>query len=196
MPAQPPPEDIATLIDRIEERTSGRTVTVGDLVAALGRRAFGPILIVASLIALLPTGIIPGMSFVTGAIMLLVCVQLLVGVSRIRIPGVLSRRGVERRQLLKSLRRLQHQRRILRRIVRPRWEIMFRPPFVNVVAAAGIVLSLSNFVLGPLPFGSFPAGIAFIIIGMGFTARDGVLMAVGIGLGMGGVALGWWFWPW
>jgi hypothetical protein len=196
MRAQPKPEDIARLIDRIEARTSGDTVTIGDVIAALGRRAFGPILVLASLIALLPTGAIPGMSFVTGAIMLLVCVQLLVGADRIWIPGVLARRGVDRRQLLSGLERLRHERKTLRRICRPRWEIMLRPPFVNLVAAAGIVLSLSNFLLGPLPFGSFPAGIAFIVIGLALTVRDGLLIAVGIALGVGSLALAWLFWPW
>jgi hypothetical protein len=195
MKAQPSSSDPMELFDRLEEVSTGETVTIGELVRAAGKQAFGSVLILASLIALLPTGAIPGMSFVTGAIMLLVSVQLLLGADRVWLPKALARREVSRESLLSGLGRIRRWKRFLRATVRKRFEILLRPPFVNLVALAGVVLSLSNFVLGPLPFGSFPAGIAFIVIGIGLTARDGVWVAAGIALGLVGLVAVWLVWP-
>jgi len=189
------PQDVTELADRVEERTEGETVTVGELVGAIGRRAFGPLLILASLIALLPTGAIPGMSFVTGAIMLLVSVQLLFGADRVWIPRTMARWEMRRERLVGSLDSVRKWDKRLRFLVERRFEVLLRPPFVNLVALAGVILSLSNFLLGPLPFGSFPAGVAFIVIGTGLTAKDGLLVAVGIVIGAAGLVGALAIWP-
>lgn len=189
------PKDATEMADRIEDRTSGESVTVGELVRSVGRRAFGPLLILASLIALLPTGAIPGMSFVTGAIMLTVSAQLLFGAERVWLPRTIARWRMDRDRLVANLDRVRKWDERLRFLVKERLTILLRPPFLNLVALAGVILSLSNFVLGPLPFGSFPAGLAFIVIGAGLTARDGLLVAVGIALGAAGLAGALSIWP-
>jgi len=105
------------------------------------------------------------------------------------VPGILSRRTVDRRRLVSGFERFRRWRKFLRAAVKQRFEIMLRPPFVNIVALVGVVFSFANFVLGPLPFGSFPSGIAFIVIGLGLTARDGLLVALGIAIGIGALFL-------
>lgn len=185
------PEDITELIDRIERETEGEKVTIGELVRVAGRRAFGSVLILASLLALLPTGAIPGMSFVTGAIMLVASVQLLFGAEKVWLPGVIARWELKRERLINSLARFRRARRFLRATVKRRLEFMVRPPFVNLVAIAGVILSFSNFILGPLPFGSFPSGLAFIVIGLGLTARDGLLVGLGILIGAAALVAAW-----
>lgn len=189
------PADMTELADRIETMTEGETVSVGELVRPIGRRAFGPLLILASLIALLPTGAIPGMSFVTGAIMLLVSVQLLFGAERVWIPRWMARWEMSRERLVGSLDRVRRWDKRTRSLVRERFTVLLRPPFVNLVALAGVILSLSNFILGPLPFGSFPAGVAFIVIGTGLMARDGLLVALGIAIGVAGLLFAIAIWP-
>jgi len=184
-------DEITDIVDRMERETEGDTVTIGELVRIVGRRGFGSILILASLLALLPTGAIPGMSFVTGAIMLIISVQLLFGADRVWLPGVLLRRKMKRSRLVGGFERVRRLKTFLRATVRRRVEFMLRPPFVNLVAVAGVILSLANFLIGPLPFGSFPSGVAFIVIGVGLTARDGLLVLLGIVIGAAALAVAW-----
>jgi hypothetical protein len=59
--------------------SEGEKVSFESLLFGFGQRSFGPLLLAPALIALLPSGAIPGLSLVTGAIILLIAAQFLFG---------------------------------------------------------------------------------------------------------------------
>ncbi|MEO1103221.1 MAG: exopolysaccharide biosynthesis protein [Devosia sp.] len=188
-------EDLVDLLDRIKEKTDGEEVSIGELVEALGRRAFGSLIVITALIAVLPTGAIPGMSILTGTIMLLLSVQILIGRNRIWLPKVLTERAMPRSKLISGIDRIHHTAERVDRLLGPRLTALVEPPFVQAVAAIGILVSLSMYPLALVPFGAFPAGLSLLVIGLGLAVRDGLLIALGLSLAiLGGVAV-YWFWP-
>ncbi|WP_075222425.1 exopolysaccharide biosynthesis protein [Acuticoccus yangtzensis] len=180
-------EDLVGLIDRIKEKTDGDEVSVDELVEAIGRRAFGPLFIIVSLIAILPTGAIPGMSVLTGTIMLILSVQLLFASQRIWIPNIIGRQAMPRDKLVSSLDSIRPRAERISRYVGPRMKFFLRPPFLQLVALSGVVVSLSMYPLAVVPFGAFPAGLSLLVIGLGLAVRDGLLIALGIATGFVGL---------
>lgn len=188
-------EDLHDLIDRIKENTDGDEVSVSDLVDALGSRAFGSLFVLTSLLALLPTGAIPGMSVLTGTIMLLLSLQLLLGRDSVWLPRFILRRSMERSKLVHSLEGMRGTADRVDRILHPRLQVILRPPFLQLVAFGGAVVSLSMYPLAVVPFGAFPAGLSLLVVGLGLMTRDGLLIAVGLLVGAAGLALAVSFWP-
>lgn len=188
-------EDLVDLLDRLKDNLDGDTITMGDIVEAVGRRSFGPLFIIVSLLAILPTGAIPGMSILTGTIMLFLSVQLLFGANRVWLPGFVERRGLPRERLETSIEKMRPRADTIDRFVRPRLKALLNPPFIQLVAFGGVIVSLSMYPLALVPFGAFPAGLSLLVIGLGLAARDGLLIAFGIVLGIVGLVAAWFLWP-
>jgi len=60
--------------------------------------------------------------------------------------------------------------------VKPRIGILTDPPFVQLVAIGAMLAALITFPLGLVPFGPVLPGLAIMLIGLGLTARDGVIL--------------------
>ncbi|MEM8852901.1 MAG: exopolysaccharide biosynthesis protein [Pseudomonadota bacterium] len=188
-------EDLVDLLDRIKDKTDGEEVSIGELVEALGRRAFGSLLVITALIAVLPTGAIPGMSVLTGTIMLLLSVQILIGRDSIWLPKVLTKRAMPRSKLINGIDRIHNTAETVDRLLGPRLTALVEPPFLQAVAVIAILVSLSMYPLALVPFGAFPAGLSLLVIGLGLAVRDGLLIALGLTLAVLGSVAVYWFWP-
>lgn len=171
---------LTDVLDRIEENTEGERITIDDLRRALGGRSFGPLFMIAALLAILPTGAIPGMSLLTGFIMLVLSAELLFTPDRIWLPGFVGKRSLPRQKVVNSLRKGRDRAERLSRLVRPRMEFMLKPPLLQIVAVGGIIAALTMFPLALVPFGAFPASVPLLVVGAGLTARDGLVLAVGL----------------
>jgi hypothetical protein len=64
--------------------------------------------------------------------------------------------------------------------LRPRWEFLSAPPFVNLVAIGVIAAALITFPLSIIPFAPLAPGIAVVLFGLGMIARDGVWLSLGL----------------
>ncbi|WP_456065780.1 exopolysaccharide biosynthesis protein [Halomonas colorata] len=101
--------NLTELIQTMEqmEREAPR-VSVDDIVDAVGRRSFGPLLLIAGLITLAPViGDIPGMPTLMAALVLLVSTQLLAGRKTFWLPKWLLNRSVSRKGFDKAIHALK-----------------------------------------------------------------------------------------
>src|SRR5690606_15941015 len=72
------PSSLVEVLDRLEEAAREQSdIALGAILEAVGRRSFGPLLLVAGLIALSPLSGIPGMPTTVGVLVLIIAVQLL-----------------------------------------------------------------------------------------------------------------------
>ena len=79
-------------------------MSVGDLMAAVGERSFGPLVLLAGLITVAPlTGDIPGAPTLLGLLVLLTLGQLLCQRRSVWIPSRLSNRRISKQKLFKGL---------------------------------------------------------------------------------------------
>ena len=72
--------------------------------------------------------------------------------------------------------------------MRPRLEFFAERPWGLIIAFMCAMAALITFPLGFIPLAPFVPGLAIVLFGLGLTARDGVLLAAG----MGALAVGVW----
>lgn len=168
------------LIDRVAEGTSGDKVSVGDLLDALDTRSYGPLLLLPALIAASPLGAVPGMSVVTGSIIVLVAGQLLVGRSHPWLPGRLLELSFDRSRLTATRDRMKPWLAWAERPVQARFTVLVDPPVEQAVAVCCLVLAALFYPLALVPFAVFLPAVAICFFALGLSARDGLLCLFGL----------------
>jgi hypothetical protein len=154
---------------------SGGSVTVGELVAHFGARAFGAVLFVFAMPNLLPLP--PGTSTLLGAPLLLLAPQLALGWRKPWIPNRLARQAVDRETIGRVFRRAAPWVKRAEQLTTRRLAFMFGP---LGDAAIGIVCTLLAAVLIlPIPLGNMLPAAAIVALGLSLTQRDGLLAMLG-----------------
>ncbi len=190
------PNSLSALLDHFVEATDGQSqVAIGDLMDSLSSRSHGPMLLFPAVIAISPLGMIPGMSVVTGTLIILIAAQMMVFSSRPWIPQRLARFEFSRDKLKSGVEKTQRWVRWFEKVIRPRLEFLASGGMVYPIAIMSILLALSFYPLAVVPFGVFAPGLAITLFGLGLTARDGVLVLVGFGLTGVAAYIIWTVWP-
>lgn len=188
-PKEDPPltEMLRVLAETIGSR---ERVFLGELIDALGARGFGPIILLASAMTLLPTGMIPGVPAFMGLILMLTGVEMLRGrrglwlpprIYGITLPGPALLRGIDRAG--PSARRLEQSIR-----ARLQFLITWRISLWSI-AAILIVTSAVIIVIGAIPGVPFVFTIHLLAFGLGLTAGDGLFVAAGYAIFLPAAAL-------
>ena len=158
-------------------------VRLGVLLSAVGRRSYGPLLLVIGLFAISPATILPGMTSVAAAITLLVAAQMAMGFDRPWLPRRLLALRVPRAPFFAFLDRARPQvERIDGDLVRPRMSALSEGPFVLIIALCVAAAALVTFPLSLIPLGPLAPSLAVVLFGVGMTARDGVWLSLGVGI--------------
>lgn len=185
---------LGILADRA--RRSDDTVTLGVLLHELGPRAYGPLLLVPAVLALIPViGAIPGVSIVTGTLIMLVAAQMLVGRDRPWMPQALLDLSLPQRRLTEMLERAQRWARPVDRVVRHRYVWLTRPPGLQVVALVLMLIALLFYPTALIPWGVTPPALAAFLLALAVTAQDGLLALVGLAVATASLWLAEVFWP-
>jgi len=175
--------NLESLLASLTECTSGDDVTVRDLLNAVGRRSYGPILLLLGFIAVTPLTIIPGTSWLVALITLLIAGQIVIGRKFPWVPRRVLDISFPRAALVSGVEQAGKYVRPIDRILKPRLAFLSGPPFIALAALVCVAAALVTFPLGLFPFGPILPGLTVLLFGLGLTARDGfVLVAAGAGL--------------
>ncbi|MEM1149597.1 MAG: exopolysaccharide biosynthesis protein [Pseudomonadota bacterium] len=181
--------NLSSLLRSLMEETSGDVVTARDMLNAVGRRSYGPILLLLGFIAISPLTIIPGATWLVALLILLISVQIVIGMRYPWVPRRLLDFEFRREDLLRGVEMSEGYVRRIDAVLRPRLTFLTDPPFAQLIALVCIGAALISFPLGFIPFAPLLPGIAVLLFGLGLTARDGfVLVAAGLSL-LGAVLL-------
>ncbi|WP_027135074.1 exopolysaccharide biosynthesis protein [Geminicoccus roseus] len=184
LPVDPPAEELRSLgavLERLERAARRQDeVSVADLQAAIGKRSFGPLLLVPGLVVLSPLSGIPTLPTFAAGILLLIAVQILGGRTSIWLPGRLARRTLPRHGLLKALAILEPGARVADRFVKPRLRILTGFWGIKAVALVCLLIAVTMPPLEILPFINSGAGLVIVIFALGITAHDGILVLAGL----------------
>jgi hypothetical protein len=179
------------LLDQIGEaaKTEGR-VSLGSILEAVGRRSFGPLLLVAGLVTLAPViGDIPGMPTTMALLVLLTGGQLLMRRDRFWLPAWLLNRSLARDDLCKALDWLRRPARFLDRWTRPRLSLLIRDAGLYVIAIACLAIAAVMPIMETIPFSANIAGAALTAFGLALIARDGLLALFALAFTAGTLAV-------
>lgn len=162
-------------------RTSRRqhragTLTLGNLLAALGEASFGWALMLFALFTLLPLP--PGSSLITGLPVLFATAQMMLGFRYVRLPRRLAEMRLDQKKLRRAVLRLRPVTRRLERILRPRLPAIFLTRYERPLGLALFIIAFTLFLPVPLS-GWFPA-VSLFIAGVGLVERDGVVTVLGL----------------
>lgn len=181
-PSFPPHAVPATTSQRLRALAEAAPprIAVADLLAALGERGFGLLLLIFALPNAIPVPAPPGTSAVLAVPLALVAAQMALGLERPRLPGWLRRLSLSRALLHKAPPYLAR----LERHLRPR-----RPAFASERLLGLACLALALVLMLPVPLGNAPVAWAVLLIALALLERDG-LFAIG-GLAAGAAAVAW-----
>ncbi|HEX6997657.1 MAG TPA: exopolysaccharide biosynthesis protein [Gammaproteobacteria bacterium] len=181
------PADLEELLDRMLDVSEERDpVSLGDLLDAVGRRSFGPLLLLAGLIILMPlVGDIPGVPTVMGLVVLLISGQLLLRRPYFWLPGWILRRSIAAEKLRKALGWLRKPARFVDRWLRPRLTKLVDGAWVYVIALVSSGLSLATPLMELVPFSANGAGAVLTAFGLALIARDGLMALIALVIAAG-----------
>lgn len=175
------PHSLEELLDAIGiiEAPSGQ-ISFDAVLDAIGRRAFGPLLLLAGLITLAPViSGIPGVPVAMGLFTLLISAQLLLGRRTFWLPAWLRERHLSRDKVHKGLGWLRKPARLIDRLLRQRITFMTSKRGVQLTALACLLLALVMPPMELVPFSANIAGAALMLFGLALMARDGLLAILG-----------------
>lgn len=154
----------------------GDEVSLGEVVAQLEHRGYGPMLLGPGLIAMLPTGAIPGVPTACGLLIALIAAQLLFGRHHPWLPKPLREVSFSRQRFAGGVERVMPIARHIDRFIRPRLTFITDWPFTRIVAGVCVFLGLGMIPLELLPFAALGPATAIVFASLALSARDGLLL--------------------
>jgi hypothetical protein len=181
-----PPRTVEGLLDRFKEAAEDRDrVSLDHLMDAVGRRSFGPLLLLAGLVLSVP-GIsdIPSVPTMAGLFILIISIQILFGRDHFWLPGWLLRRSISSKRVRK-MSEGKWARRAAEGIdgfVTERLRIFAGPKADHVVAGVCTLLSLVAPITELVPLSGIGVGAAMLAFGLSLIARDGLMTLIGFAI--------------
>ncbi len=175
-------QPLQSLLQYLLDSLDGDETDLHSVVESFGDRAFGPVLTLCGLFLVTPLGAIPGVPIALGLIIISFALQLLIGRDTPWMPKFIAKIKIKRERLEKTQRIARPWLARIDGLVRPRqsWAAGVFARFLAALIA--IILAITLFPLGVVPFGVAIPGIVIIILGLGVTARDGIIMLIGFTL--------------
>ncbi len=166
---------------------AGERVRLRDLVNALGDRAFGLLILIFALPNAVGLGTIPGLSTVFGVPQIFIAVQMALGWHKPWLPNWVLEKSLARGDFRHMVDKSTPYLRRAETLLRPRWAFMSSYLAERLL---GIVFAvLAAIVALPIPGGNWPPAIAMAFISIGLVERDGLYVAIGLGVAVIAVVL-------
>jgi hypothetical protein len=177
------PSNLNDVLDEIEDaaeaQPASQPLTLGDLLNSVGRRSYGPLLLVIGLIAVSPLTALPGLTWASAALTIIVAGQMALGLPHLWLPKSALNIRIGRRQVTDGVEKSRPAARWIDHLLKARLQFLSKPPFANLVALMVLAAALITFPLGLVPLLPLIPGIAIVAFGLGVTARDGVWLLLG-----------------
>jgi hypothetical protein len=178
-----PITDLTGLLHLLEKcclESENDRVTVRELLSTVGRRSFGPIILLLGLIGLSPVSNIPGVVAVVATLDLIVIGEILIGMDHIWIPGFLAKRSVGAARLKRGLKAMRGTARFVDRFLAPRLTFLTNGPGFYVLVLAAMLVAIALPFIELIPLAGIIPNAALVAFGLAITAHDGVWAIIGL----------------
>lgn len=171
-----PVTNLRTMMRSLVLNTEGETVTVNELLKAIGRRAHGPVFLLLGFIAVSPLTIIPGANWFVATVILVFALQVVFGFRHPWLPKGVTEFKFKREHLVRGVAGAERYAHIIDALVKPRLTFLTDAPFIQLVALVCVLAALVTFPLGLVPFGPLLPSLTVLLFGLALTARDGFVL--------------------
>jgi hypothetical protein len=189
MPRTKAPANLERLLDELAEIGEAKKVSVKQLLDAIGRRSFAPLLLLASLLGFTPIGMIPSVPSMLAVFVILIAGQVAVGRNTVWLPAPMLKLSIEGRDLCKAATGLKPFARVVDKVICPRLAVLTERPFSSALALLCVLLAMSVPPLELVPVVDIPLWGALVAFSLALFAHDGVLALIAIALTAAGVVL-------
>lgn len=163
-----------------EEAGEGGEISVDDVLDRLAHRSYGPIILIPSLISIFPViGALPLVSYAMALLIFLIAIQAAVSQQKLWIPNRLRRASFKRETFSKGMDKARPVLRFIDGFLSERFRIAFHKPWPMVVVWVCAVLGAFMLLYAAVPGGVVIPGIALVLLSLGLTAHDGLILALG-----------------
>ena len=175
------PEAMPQLVDRLLSLTEGRDCISMDLLArTIGAQGHAPLLLVAAVFMVLPTGMIPGIGGALGVIVAIIGLQMITKREGVFLPKFIGKRELPADKVRSLAERIRPGAEWLRHRLHIRWEVLARGRISIIVISLILMISGGSLlVLGAIPIATPMMGVPVALFAFGMLARDGVVVALG-----------------
>ena len=170
---------ISRIVREVAERLPGERLALGDMAEALGDRAFGILILVLCLPALLP-----GLAAVFSLPMMVLGAQMGLGFRQPRFPAFIARQTIRREDLLKMADASTPWLAKVERFVKPRPGFFTGPVGDRIVGWLAVYAGLM--ILLPGPMTNAPPAFGTIVMALGVVESDNRVVGIGAALTLAG----------
>ncbi|MEQ8558179.1 MAG: exopolysaccharide biosynthesis protein [Henriciella sp.] len=190
-------DPLENVLESAIEDIEGDKVTFGDVLELFGDRSFGPIVAFLGLLVVLPPlGAVPILPVIVGFVIILFSTQILFGAKHIWVPGFIAKRSISKKQLKEADKRAKPWLKRIDRLISERMRFLTGRWSIYLAAILVTFLALTMIPLEVVPFAVAAPGVAIVLFGLAFMARDGVLMLLGYLASIGAITVTILFVPW
>jgi hypothetical protein len=163
----------SAILEEMVARFTNERVQVDEVVGVLHGRAYGVLLLLVAIAAMVPL-----INIVGAVLTIWIGVQMILARPVPSLPGFVRRRSVETAKFKGGVARLLPSLHWLERFVRPRLAVMTNPGARILLGV--LIAGLGFLLLIPVPFSQLLPGIAAILLAVSLMERDGLLVLAGI----------------
>lgn len=156
--------------------------SLGAILAAFGRRAFGAALLLAVMPAFLPLPF--GVGAISGPLVSLLGLQMLFGRRQPWLPQRWRDKAIPRTRLEGFNAKLGRMLERIERLCRPRMNGLATHLWATLFTGAQLVL-LGILLALPIPLTNYPFGLLLVLYALALVERDGLLQVIAWTLGLG-----------
>lgn len=171
---------LTTLLEILESSGTSDRLTLGEVLATIGERGYAPLTLILSLIALLPTGAVPGVPTVCGISIVLVSVQLVFGKRVPWLPKRMRALSIGRTRFIAVAERIRPWTRRIDRLVKPRLQWLVEGAAARFIGLLFVLLAVCMPPLEILPFAAAAPSGGIALISLGLAGRDGLWVLLGL----------------
>jgi hypothetical protein len=154
----------------LKDETPSGEVTLERIMGHLKSRSFGVTVLLLGICAM-----IPGVSLIIGALLLVLAAEMLRGSAAPVLPRRVSQHPISASKLTTMIGLAIPVLRFMERFIRPRW-FNASATTDRIVAVFLIVLGILLFV--PVPLSNIPVGMVVVLLAFAYLEKDGALMAL------------------
>lgn len=183
------PKNITDVLETVEDEVDSKRLSLGQIIDTFEHRGYGPLLLTAALIIVLPTGGIPGVPTAIGAAIILIASQLAYGRSSPWLPQKLRKLGFKKAAFDKGADKIKPFTRRIDYIIKPRLKYLTCGLAARMIGVTCVAVAALLPFTEVVPFSDIIPGLAIAMLGLGLTARDGIAIIIGWVFATGAITL-------
>ncbi|WP_298734904.1 exopolysaccharide biosynthesis protein [uncultured Psychrobacter sp.] len=171
---------LTAVLEQLEPNEDADKISIGDIMDSLNSKGFGPLIFAPALIAIMPTGGIPGVPTICGVIITLISVQMLFGKERPWLPQFVDNISFDEDKLHKGVNIASKATKWIDKLVKPRLKSLTSDKAKKVAAALCIFAALAMIPLELVPFAVMIPAASVILFAISLITEDGYVFLAGL----------------